>query len=121
MVEDSFKDSERHEIIAEVNDRRLKVAFWTSGTRKNKPVRKSQAGRRTSGSGTGEVVAPMQGTIVSFLVEVGSKVDAGDPVCVLEAMKMENHVIAEKPGTIQKIYVNQGDSVGVGDVLASIE
>ena len=63
----------------------------------------------------------MQGTIVTVLVEVGDKIAIGEAVCVLEAMKMENHVVAERSGTMAEIRVSEGDSVGTGDVLAVIE
>ena len=63
----------------------------------------------------------MQGTIVTVLVAVGDSVEAGDPVCVLEAMKMENNVTADKSGTVSEVLVASGDSVGSGDVVVVIE
>ena len=63
----------------------------------------------------------MQGTIVKVLVEVGDTVEAGEAVCVVEAMKMENQVAAEKPGTVAEVRVSVGESVGAGDILAFIE
>ena len=63
----------------------------------------------------------MQGTIVKVLVGVGDAVEVGQAVVVLEAMKMENHINAEKAGTIAEIRVKPGDGVGTGDVLAVIE
>jgi len=71
--------------------------------------------------GSGTVTAPMQGTIVKVLVEVGASVTTGDALVVLEAMKMENHINAETSGTVKEIRVATGDSVGTGDVLAVIE
>ena len=62
----------------------------------------------------------MQGTIVKVLVKEGQKVEAGEPVCVLEAMKMENNIAADKAGTISEIKVAEGQSVGSGDVVAVI-
>jgi acetyl-CoA/propionyl-CoA carboxylase biotin carboxyl carrier protein len=62
----------------------------------------------------------MQGTIVSVLLEVGATVEVGEAILVLEAMKMENHINAERSGTITEIRVAAGDSVGTGDVLAII-
>jgi biotin carboxyl carrier protein len=62
----------------------------------------------------------MQGTIVSVLLEVGATVEVGQAILVLEAMKMENHINAERSGTITEIRVAAGDSVGTGDVLAII-
>jgi len=63
---------------------------------------------------------PMQGTIVKVLVEVGQEVEAGATVCVLEAMKMENNIAADKSGTVTEIKVAPGDSVGSGDVVVVI-
>jgi len=62
----------------------------------------------------------MQGTIVKALVEVGQTVAAGDPVVVLEAMKMENNVAADVAGTVAEVRVSTGDSVAAGDVVVVI-
>jgi pyruvate/2-oxoglutarate dehydrogenase complex dihydrolipoamide acyltransferase (E2) component len=62
----------------------------------------------------------MQGTIVKVLVTVGQEVKAGDAVMVLEAMKMENQLQADKSGTVSAIKVKAGDKVGSGDVLVVI-
>ena len=63
----------------------------------------------------------MQGRIVKVLVEAGDAVAAGEPVCVLEAMKMENNVVAEKPGRVTEVRVSEGDLVGTGDILVVID
>jgi len=63
----------------------------------------------------------MQGTIVEVLVEVGDEVQAGQAVCVLEAMKMENLVNADRSGTVAEVRVVPGDTVGGGDVVVVIE
>ena len=67
------------------------------------------------------MAVPMQGTSVKVLVAVGDAGDAGDSVCVLEAMKMENNVAADKAGTVTEVLVGPGDSVGSGDVVVVIE
>jgi biotin carboxyl carrier protein len=54
-------------------------------------------------------------------VAVGDTVEVGQTVCVLEAMKMENNVNAEKAGTVKEVRVHAGESVGPGDVIAVIE
>ncbi|MET0460058.1 MAG: biotin/lipoyl-containing protein, partial [Ilumatobacteraceae bacterium] len=71
--------------------------------------------------GSGSVTVPMQGTIVKVLVEVGQVVEIGQAVVVLEAMKRENQIAAEKAGTITEIKVSPGDTVGGGDIVATIE
>jgi acetyl-CoA/propionyl-CoA carboxylase biotin carboxyl carrier protein len=63
----------------------------------------------------------MQGTIVKVNVEVGQPVEAGDTVVILEAMKMENSVNAEKSGVVVSINVAAGDSVSAGDTVVVVE
>lgn len=63
----------------------------------------------------------MQGTIIKVLVEVGQEVDAGQTICVLEAMKMENMIESPTSGTVRSINVSSGDYVAAGDELAAID
>jgi acetyl-CoA/propionyl-CoA/long-chain acyl-CoA carboxylase, biotin carboxylase, biotin carboxyl carrier protein len=125
------------EVEAEVNGRRYQVKLWvpelagtpaaaspggasvTRATRAT-PARRPPAGA-TGGAGTGTITVPMQGTIVKVLVKEGDDVDVGQAVCVLEAMKMENNVNADRAGTVTEIRVAAGDAVGPGDVIAVIE
>jgi acetyl-CoA/propionyl-CoA carboxylase biotin carboxyl carrier protein len=112
----------------EVNGRRFDVKMWVPestgvaapSTKAKKPAR-SAAASGGSGGGNGQVAVPMQGTIVKVLVEVGQAVEAGQSVVVLEAMKMENQIEADKAGTIKAINVKPGDTVGAGDVVVVIE
>ena len=67
------------------------------------------------------VVAPLPGTINDIKVTVGDKVNAGDTVVILEAMKMQNNIEAETSGTITSINVNKGDAVMEGDTLVTIK
>ncbi len=67
------------------------------------------------------VVAPLPGTINDIKVKVGDKVNAGDTVVVLEAMKMQNNIEAETAGTIASVNVNKGDAVMEGDTLVTIK
>ena len=67
------------------------------------------------------VVAPLPGTINEIKVKVGDKVNAGDTVVILEAMKMQNNIEAETSGTITSINVNKGDAVMEGDILVTIK
>ena len=66
------------------------------------------------------VVAPLPGTINDIKVKVGDKVNAGDTVVILEAMKMQNNIEAESAGTIVSINVSKGDAVMEGDTLVVI-
>lgn len=69
------------------------------------------------GSGDEQVEAYMPGRVVRILVEEGQQVEAGEGVLVLEAMKMENEILAEHGGTVKKILVEEGQAVEGGDVL----
>ncbi len=71
-------------------------------------------------AGEGAVSAIMPGKIMHVLVEVGDRVTAGDVVCVLEAMKMENDLQAARDGTVKAIHISTGDDVKMGAVLVEI-
>ncbi|MGZ4705647.1 MAG: acetyl/propionyl/methylcrotonyl-CoA carboxylase subunit alpha [Acidimicrobiales bacterium] len=123
----------KRDVDVEVNGRRYAVSLWVpesaatavavggGGAAAARPRRSAGAGAGAAAAGSGAVTVPMQGTIVKLLVEVGQEVEAGQTVCVLEAMKMENNISAEKGGTVKEIKVAVGDSVGSGDVVAVID
>ncbi|UCE97031.1 MAG: biotin/lipoyl-binding protein [Candidatus Bathyarchaeota archaeon] len=69
----------------------------------------------------GCVMAPMAGKIISVKVKQGDTVKAGDVVCILEAMKMENEITAANSGKIKEVNVTEGEPVNDGDVLIIIE
>jgi acetyl-CoA/propionyl-CoA carboxylase biotin carboxyl carrier protein len=68
-----------------------------------------------------QVTAEMQGTILDVTVEEGDEVASGDVICVLEAMKMENDIVAPSGGTVTHVAVSAGDSVDMGDTLLALE
>lgn len=68
-----------------------------------------------------ELRAPMPGRIVAIPATVGTEVKRGDPIVVIEAMKMQNALAAPSTGTIQVIHVKTGDAVEAGQLLAKIE
>jgi len=70
---------------------------------------------------SGSLLAPMPGTVVSVGVEVGQRVESGQPVLVLEAMKMQHRVSAPYAGTVTEIDVKPGQQVAAGEVLAVVE
>lgn len=73
----------------------------------------------SAGAGT-KVESPMPGTVLDIKVANGATVNEGDPVVILEAMKMENEINAPCSGTVTSICVNKGDSVDSGTVLVTI-
>ena len=83
------------------------------------PVQAS-APAQTSAVAGEKVVSPMPGTILEVKAPVGTSVKKGDVVIVLEAMKMENDVVASADGTIKQILVQKGSAVETDDVLAVI-
>jgi acetyl-CoA/propionyl-CoA carboxylase biotin carboxyl carrier protein len=119
----------QRQTTVEVNGRRFDVKLWVpesagvaaAGPAKKKAARSASGSGGGAGGGSGQIAVPMQGTIVKVLVEVGQAVEAGQSVVVLEAMKMENQIEADKSGTIKAVNVKPGDTVGAGDVVVIIE
>lgn len=72
-------------------------------------------------TGDGTIRALMPGRIVRVNVTVGAPVTAGQPVLVMESMKMENTITAPKDGTVRSVLVNEGDSVQYGQTMMEIE
>ena len=70
--------------------------------------------------GDGVITSPMPGKVVKLLVAEGDEVEAGAPIVVVEAMKMENELSAPKAGTVQKLHVAQGDTVEGGARLVTV-
>ncbi len=70
-----------------------------------------------SGAVAGAVTSPMQGTVLSVAVEEGARVSAGDLICVVEAMKMENEIVAIGDGVVSGIAVAPGDQVSNGQLI----
>ncbi|MDP9023420.1 MAG: acetyl-/propionyl-CoA carboxylase subunit alpha [Actinomycetota bacterium] len=117
-------------LTVEVDGRRLEVTVFgeladTAGS--GVPSVSERVRRRTTGVGGGkvsaggaDVVAPMQGTLVTYAAAEGDTVSAGDLVAVLEAMKMENHVTAHRDGVVHDLRFSPGDTVPSGAVLARI-
>ena len=74
----------------------------------------------TAVTGAVTVESPMPGTILDIKAASGAAVKSGDVLFVLEAMKMENEIVAPQDGTVASINVNKGDSVEAGQTLASL-
>lgn len=114
----------RKTIAVEINGRRVEVSvpadFANVGsvfTRKRPALKTSRNMIQVSGDA---VTAPMQGTVVSIAAEEGQEVHIGDLILVLEAMKMENPVVAHKDGVIKGLTTKAGSTVTQGTVLCEI-
>ena len=81
------------------------------------------APQSTSRTATSDDVirSPMPGRIISILVRPGDQVSAGDELCVVEAMKMEQSILAHRNGRVKTIHVQPRDSVSAGDPLIELE
>lgn len=104
-------------LVAEVNGKRFEVKLHTP-----EPVVKRHRAKESKigGSSGTALTSPMQGTVVKVAVEVGQRVEVGDLVIVLEAMKMEQPLIAHKTGTITNLTAVIGETVSSGTVLCDI-
>jgi acetyl-CoA/propionyl-CoA carboxylase biotin carboxyl carrier protein len=129
-VEEGQEPLVKRSTTVEVNGKRFDVNMWVpespmvavAGGAGPKKAKRAAGGAGGAGPiGSGNVTVPMQGTIVKVLVAVGDTVEVGQGVVVLEAMKMENQIAAEKAGVIKEIRVEAGATVGGGDVVAVIE
>ena len=87
-------------------------AFWAAAPA---PAPKKEAAAAPAGSIT--VEAPMPGKVLSVNVKAGDKVEAGDVLLILEAMKMQNEIMAPEDGTVSDVRVSAGDTVATGDVM----
>ncbi|HET7719411.1 MAG TPA: acetyl-CoA carboxylase biotin carboxylase subunit [Acidimicrobiales bacterium] len=113
-------------VDVEVDGRRYEVRVWLpkqAGVSAGGPAprAKRSSGPVAAGPAGGRITAPMQGTIIEVMVAVGDTVTVGQALCVLEAMKMENEVDAERAGTVTEVRVAAGDNVSSGDVLFVLE
>ena len=106
---------------AEVDGRRYRVRLYLpeQGAAPASVRRRARAVAEVEGDGT--ITAPMQGTIVRVLVAEGDSVQAGDTICVLEAMKMENPIRTSASGQVSSLRVEVGTTLGPGDVIALIQ
>lgn len=102
-----------------------RLGFAASGVRLEAQVESERsrlaAGGPDADAGAGEVGAPMPGRVVKVLVAEGDPVEAGQPVIVVEAMKMENELCSEASGTVVEVCAAPGDQVDGGAVLVRIE
>jgi acetyl-CoA/propionyl-CoA carboxylase biotin carboxyl carrier protein len=91
-----------------------------AGAVKKAPRRERRAGGGGGGA-PGQLVSPIQGTVLKVAVEKGTQVEEGALICVIEAMKMENEITAPSSGTVEELGVSEGGSVATGDTIAVIK
>ncbi|MDV5975883.1 UNVERIFIED_CONTAM: acetyl-CoA carboxylase biotin carboxyl carrier protein subunit [Streptococcus canis] len=91
-----------------------------AATEPNPQVAEAPAPQPTAVAGADAIPSPMPGTILKVLVAVGDQVAENQPLLILEAMKMENEIVASSAGTISAIHVSPGQVVNPGDGLITI-
>jgi len=115
-------------VIAEVNGRRFEVrlienrddtpaATRPSGRGQARPRVKA---RRAPAADGHELFSPLQGTVLRVVAAAGKEIGRGETVCIVEAMKMENELVAHRDGTVESLAVGQGDAIKIGDLVAVI-
>lgn len=117
-------------VTAEVDGRRFTVRLaipesqaggGAAGPAAPRKTKRDRSGGSTHhGAAPEAVVTPMQGTVLRVLVAEGQEVAQGDVLCIVEAMKMENEVLAHQPGTVHQLSVAEGDAVQAGQVIAVV-
>jgi acetyl-CoA/propionyl-CoA carboxylase biotin carboxyl carrier protein len=110
--------SAAQKVVAEVNGHRFEVVLHSPEKQDRRHKIKSNILAGNSGN---TLSSPMQGTVVKIMKSNGDHVAAGDLIVVLEAMKMEQALVANKAGTIAGLQVGVGESVSSGQVLCQIE
>jgi acetyl-CoA/propionyl-CoA carboxylase, biotin carboxylase, biotin carboxyl carrier protein len=108
------------DILVEVDGRRVPVRIFDE-RRDLAPKSPSSSGAHHGEHVHGVIVAPMQGTILKVLVEKGQEIRAGEVVCILEAMKMENHIASSRDGEVTELPIRAGQVVETGQTLAVID
>src|SRR6056297_2811622 len=83
----------------------------------NKSIKKDTSPKKTTLSGHDSIKSPMQGTIQKVMVEPGQSVKKGDSLLILEAMKLENDITAEKDYLIEELLIKEGDTVNADQPL----
>tara|TARA_B100000003_G_scaffold168843_1_gene155752 strand:- start:141 stop:668 length:528 start_codon:yes stop_codon:yes gene_type:complete len=95
-------------------------AWWVSLEGETHIVRERSQDSTSSDMGEGGLTAPMPGTVREVLVKIGQRVREGQPMMVLEAMKMEHQISAPESGEVSSIHFKEGDRVDMGETLISI-
>ena len=83
--------------------------------------RRERAAAGAGGAGSDTVTSPMQGTVLQVRVADGDAVEEGHVICIVEAMKMENEVVAHRSGTVADLTITAGQPVTIGQAICEIE
>ncbi len=123
VAKDSLDGFDSERFIVEVSGKRFDVVLHGSAApnaRRRPRLESNRRGPAVSGA-RGSIVSPIQGTVLRVAAKLGDRVKAGDLICVVEAMKMENEIGAPQDGVVSQINVVEGETVRTGAVLAVVE
>jgi acetyl-CoA/propionyl-CoA carboxylase biotin carboxyl carrier protein len=134
--DDDEADTVEHAYTVEVSGRKFDVKVigppYAGGLNGDAPVaaapapapvkpRRAERARGGASGGADQLVSPLQGNLWKVLVEAGQAVEEGQLVCIIEAMKMENEILAHKAGVIEQLAVKEGDPIASGATIAVIK
>jgi len=111
-------DARKRDLVFHVDGRSMRVRFEDENRRR---LLSLVGANEVDAGGDEVVVAPIAGRVVKFLVAVGEDVAAGQPVAVLEAMKMENEIRAERGGRVATLHAQPGNSIDTGEPLLTLD
>ncbi len=116
---------ERSTVVVEVDGRRVEVSIPgelippSAPAKRKRPVKRDRGGAKPS-AGSNSLTSPMQGTVVKLAVANGDAVSQGDPVLVLEAMKMEQPITAHRDGLVSGLTAEPGETLSAGALICEI-
>jgi acetyl/propionyl-CoA carboxylase alpha subunit len=121
-------DTHVYRVVAEKRQGRGRYTLWVDGYRfetdaldeRTRSIRDLSAAA-AGPTGPAPIIAPMPGLIVRVNVSIGDRVEAGQGIVVMEAMKMENELRATAPGTVRSVEVSAGTAVEKGALLVALE
>jgi biotin carboxyl carrier protein len=119
-VEGMLLGDKRSVLLSNQNVVRLPL-LPNRNTIKITPIRPVASKKKVVSKGLGDLKSPMTGKVIGVLVKPSDVVNEGDTLCVIEAMKMENRILAQAKGVVKKVGVAAGDKVNAGDLLLSLE
>ncbi len=116
------EDHRSWKVLAHREGRHWRIGLWRGDVALEvlSPAEAVEAESTAAGSGSATVKAPIPGKVVAVKVAEGDAVEPGQPLVVLEAMKMENELVAERAGTVRAVHVGAGETVDAGTALVEI-
>ena len=111
-----------HVVAVEVDGKRHQIRVYTPEPPWAELARRRAArGARLAGDGSSAIVSPMQGAVLHVAVEDGDRVEAGDLICIVEAMKMENEITTHRAGVVAGLAIAVGTQIANGQLICTVD